>query len=146
MGIGGAKVALNVNPTFPKDTTTIEGSFKVTSKSDLLITNMKVEFEEDYETGTGDNKTSKTYTWGTQEFKEQWNIKAGEEKEFSFSFPISRPLSQNQEMAEKGGVVGGLGKLASFASGEKSKYFVNVVVDAKGVALDASDKKQVKFA
>lgn len=146
LGVGGAKVVLQVENTMPKDTSQIKGSFVVSSKMDLEIVSMKVEFEEEYETGTGDQKKKKSFTWGHQEFTSTWFIKAGEEKSFPFEFTISRPLSQNQEMAEKGGMLGGLGKVAAFASGEKSTYFVNASIDAKGVGLDPSDRRKVTFS
>jgi hypothetical protein len=146
LGIGGAKVVLQVEKTMPKDSSQIKGSFVVSSKMDLVITTMKVEFEEDYESGTGDQKKKKTFTWGQQDFTTAWSIKAGEEKSFPFEFNISRPLSQNQEMAEKGGMLGGIGKVAAFASGEKSTYYVKASIDAKGVGLDPSDRQKVSFS
>jgi hypothetical protein len=146
LGIGGAKVVLQVEKTMPKDSSQIKGSFVVSSKMDLVITTMKVEFEEDYESGTGDQKKKKTFTWGQQDYTAAWSIKAGEEKSFPFEFTISRPLSQNQEMAEKGGMLGGIGKVAAFASGEKSTYYVKASIDAKGVGLDPSDRQKVSFS
>jgi hypothetical protein len=49
-------------------------------------------------------------------------------------------------LAEKGGVMGGLGKLGSFASGEKSEFSITATVDVKGATFDPNDIIQVKKA
>jgi hypothetical protein len=59
--------------------------------------------------------------------------------------PFSLLKSENDQLKEKGGVLGTLGKVGAFASNEKSKYFVNAEVDVKSAALDPSDKKEIRL-
>jgi hypothetical protein len=48
-------------------------------------------------------------------------------------------------MAGKGGIVGGIGKAATFLGNEKSEYFIEATVDVKGAVLDPSSKVAVAF-
>jgi sporulation-control protein spo0M len=144
-GIGGAKVQLTTPNSLAKDAKTTNGSFTITTKSEVTITKMEVIFEEKYTKGSGDNKTVKEFEWGKTEWNETFVLKAGETKTVDFTLSFDRPLSSTQAMADKGGVVGGIGKAASFLSSEKSEYFVKVDLDVKGAVLDPSDSVQVSF-
>ena len=53
-------------------------------------------------------------------------------------------LSSTQSLAEKGGMLGAIGKVASFASSEKSVYQIRAVADLDGVAIDPNDTKSIR--
>lgn len=145
LGIGGVKVSLQVPGQVAKDAGTVEGKIILTTKSEQEIVSFKVKMVEEYTTGRGDDKKTKEYELGTTTGTCGFTLKPGETKELTFSLPFSIIKSSNDELKEKGGAMGALGKLGSFADNEKSKYFVDADVDVKSAALDPSDKKEIKF-
>ncbi len=146
LGIGGVKVRLNIPGEVPKqDEGEIEGKIVLTTKSEQEIVNMVVKVVEEYSTGRGDNQSSSDIELGEIEIDGGFAIKPGETKEVPFTVPYRLVKSSNDELKEKGGALGALGKVSAFASGEKSKYFVEADVDVKSAALDPSDKQMIKL-
>ena len=123
---------------FSGNDSSIKGKVNVTGKSDQEIVKVEYKLEETYSTGRGDDKSSKNYTLGKME-QAGFSIKAGEVKTLEFELPFKLLKSSNNELAEKGGVMGGLGKLGKLASAEKSTYKLWCTVDVKGASLDPND-------
>lgn len=144
LGIGGVKVELQVPGQIAKDSGIIEGKIFLTTKSEQEVISFKVKMLEEYTTGRGDEKKTKEFELGVFKAPAGFVIKPGDSKELSFSLPFSLVKSNNDELKEKGGALGTLGKMAAFASNEKSKYFVDATVDVKSAALDPSDKKEIR--
>lgn len=143
LGIGTVSVKVNGPAGFNVSDPEITGSVVVTGKSDQIIESVKIEFEEQYTTGTGDNKETKEIKLGEKTLP-GFEIKTGEVKTIEFSVPFTYSKSSNEQMAEKGGVIGGLGKIGSFVGGEKSTFQITATVDVKGAALDPNDVVEVK--
>jgi len=143
LGIGTVKVTATVPPAFSVDDSHINGTVELLAKSDQVVESVEVKFDEKWSTGRGDSKTEKTFTLGTQKFP-GFTMKAGETKKIDYSVPFSYSKSGNDRMAEKGGVVGGLGKLSKFADGEKSTFNIIATCDVKGATFDPNDVKEVK--
>jgi hypothetical protein len=142
-GAGTVKVTLNAPATFNTNDGVIEGSVHLEAKSDQTILSLKIELKEEYTTGRGDEKKTKTFEIGEVKL-EGFDMKQGETKDVPFKLSYSYAKSDNEAMAEKGGVMGGLGKLGSFASGEKSEFKLWATADVKGAALDPNDLKELK--
>jgi len=145
LGIGGVKVSLQVPGQGSKSAGTVDGKITLTTKSEQEVVAVKVKLIEEYTTGRGDTKKTKEFTLGEVNVSGGFNIKPGESKELSFNLPFTILKSNNDELKEKGGALGALGKVSSFASGEKSEYFVVAEADVKSAALDPSDKKAIKL-
>ncbi|MFH0895182.1 MAG: sporulation protein [Bacteroidota bacterium] len=145
LGIGGVNVSLQVPGQVAKDSGVVEGKITLTSKSEQEIVSYTVKMLEEYTTGRGDEKETKELELGKIKIPESFIIKPGETKELTFSLPFALIKSNNDELKEKGGALGTLGKLGSFANNEKSKYFVDADVDVKSAALDPSDKKEIRI-
>jgi hypothetical protein len=142
-GVGTVKVTLNAPATFNTNDGVIEGSIHLEAKSDQTVLSLKVELKEEYTTGRGDDKTTKTFEIGEVKLA-GFDMKSGEVKDVAFTLPYSYAKSDNEAMAEKGGVMGGLGKLGSMASGEKSEFRLWVTCDVKGATFDPNDVKLLK--
>jgi hypothetical protein len=142
-GAGTVKVTLNAPATFNTNDGVIEGSVHLEAKSDQTILSLKIELKEEYTTGRGDEKKTKTFEIGEVKLA-GFDMKQGETKDVPFKLSYSYAKSDNEAMAEKGGVMGGLGKLGSFASGEKSEFKLWATADVKGAALDPNDLKELK--
>lgn len=146
LGIGGVKVRLDIPAEVPKeDSGEIAGKIILTTKSEQEIVDLTVKMLEEYTTGRGDNESTQDIELGEIEIDGGFTIKPGETKAIDFVVPYTLVKSNNDELKEQGGMMGKLGKVAAFASGEKSKYFIEADVDVKSAALDPSDKQQVKL-
>jgi sporulation-control protein spo0M len=145
LGIGTASLEVLVPAHFSKSASDITGKVVLTAKSDQKVKSIKVKLVELYTSGQGENKTTKEYVLGEMPVGQAFDIKADEQKEIEFTLPFSLKLSSTQAMAEKGGVLGAIGKAASFAASEKSIYQVRAVADLDGVAIDPNDTKSVRL-
>ena len=145
VGIGGVKVELSIPEQTTKADATLTGKLMLTSKSEQEIKEVEIKMIEEYTTGRGDDKETKELTLGKIKITEAMTIKEGETKEIPFSLPYSIIKSNNDELKEKGGALGSIGKLGSFAKNEKSEYFIEAEVDVLSAALDPSDKKKIKL-
>lgn len=145
LGIGGVNVELRAPGQAAKADGQISGSVVLTTKSDQEIVSIKVKVLEVYTTGRGDDKKEKTYTLGEVDLPAGFAIKTGETKEIPYTVPFKILKSDNDELKEKGGAMGAIGKLGAFANAEKSEYFVEAEADVKAAALDPSDKKAIKL-
>ena len=143
--IGGVKIAIQAPGQASKTEGKVEGKLILTSKSDQEVVSISVKIFEEFTTGRGDDKKTSKYELGIVKITPGFTIKAGETKAVDFSLPFSVLKSSNDELKEKGGAMGAIGKLGAFASNEKSEYFVEADVDVKSAALDPSDKKQIKL-
>lgn len=143
LGIGTVKVTLNAPGTFKTEDGKIDGSLNLVAKSDQVVESLVIRLDEEFTTGRGDDKKTKTYEIGKVKLP-GFEMKAGETKDVPFSLAFSYAKTSNEELAEKGGVMGGLGKLGSFASGEKSEFKIVATCDVKGASLDPNDIKTIK--
>jgi hypothetical protein len=143
LGIGTVKVTATVPGSFSVDDSSIAGNVELLAKSDQEVVGVEVKFQEKWSTGRGEDKTEKTFDLGSQKFP-GFTMKAGETKKLDYTVPFHYSKSSNDRMAEKGGVVGGLGKLSKFADAEKSTFHIVATCDVKGATFDPNDVKEVK--
>lgn len=143
LGIGTVKVTLQIPGTMNTDEGKIEGTIHLEAKSDQIIESLEVELKETFTTGRGDDKTEKKFSIGTVKLP-GFEMKEGDVKDVPFTLTYTYAKTSNESMAEKGGVMGGLGKMASFASNEKSTFEMIATCDVKGASLDPNDIKEIK--
>lgn len=145
LGIGGVKVGLTVPGQVEKSKGQIEGNVTLSAKSDQEVTELTVNLTESYSTGRGDEKVTKDYEIGKVNLSAPFQMKAGEVKEVPFVLPFKILKSDADELKEKGGALGMIGKAGAFANAEKSTYKVKAEADVKGTALDPSDEKDIRL-
>ena len=145
LGIGGVKVELQIPGQLTKDSGVLNGKILLTSKSEQQVMSYKIKMIEEYTTGRGDQKKTKTFELGNASKPLDIVVMPGETKEVEFELPFNVLKSDNDRLKEMGGALGALGKLASFAGNEKSEFFVVADIDVKAAALDPSDKKEFRF-
>jgi hypothetical protein len=144
LGIGTVSVKLNVPGHATVESGKIAGTLVITGKSAQQIKSIKIKLDEEYTTGRGDDKKTQTFTLGIWNDNNAFDIAEGEVKNVAFEMPFEMQKSSNDKLAEKGGVLGGLGKLGNFADNAKSAYKVNAEVDVVGAKLDPSDSCEIK--
>jgi len=144
LGIGGVSVKLQVPGQVANDAN-VDGKLILTTKNGQEIVDIQLKVVEEFTTGRGDDKKTKSFDLGTITLPEKFSIKPGETKEIPFSLPFNIVKSNTAELAEKGGALGAIGKLGKFASNEQSEYFVKADVDVAAAALDPSDKAGIRI-
>ena len=145
LGIGTVSVKVTGPASFSADGTELKGTVVVTGKSDQIIEHVEVVLEEKFTTGRGDDAKTQEFKLGVVKLG-GFNIKAGETKTVEYVLPYSYAKTSNEQLADKGGVMGGLGKLGSMASGEKSEFTIIATVDVKGATFDPNDIIKIKKA
>lgn len=144
-GIGGVKVELRIPAQVSKEAGSVNGTVVLTTKSVQEVLTITVKMMEEHTTGRGDDKKEKEYELGIVDVPANFTINPGDVKEFQFTLPFQLLRSNADELKEKGGALGALGKAAAFANNEKSRYFVDAEADVKSAALDPSDEKDIKL-
>lgn len=145
LGIGTIKMELDMQPTIDLESRLLTGKLRVTGKSDQAIKDIELSFDETFSTGKSDDKSSSKLNWGKTSIA-GFDIKKEEVKEIEFELPFTYAKSSNEAMADKGGLVGGLGKVGSFLDGEKQKYEITATANVKGVTLPPLVSKELKKA
>lgn len=143
-GIGGVKLELQVNPAYSKKEGLIQGKVNVTTKSPQTIKEIKLKLEEVWQTGRGEQKTSKTFELGTSSIP-GFSIQPGESKLIDFTLPFHTLKSEADRLKEKGGFVGSLGKLEAFTNAEKSSYSLIASAETQGTAFSPNDVKSIQL-
>ncbi|HUM53339.1 MAG TPA: sporulation protein [Chitinophagales bacterium] len=145
LGIGTISVKINAPGQLNAADGKLKGSLFLTAKSDQKVKKMEVKLEEEQTTGRGDNKKIQTYTIGSWNDNSMFEMKTGETKTVEFEFPVQVYKSSTDQLAEKGGMLGGLGKMAKFADDTRSEFKVCAIVDVDGAKLDPSDSCNINI-
>ncbi len=144
LGIVGVKVEMQVDDTFSKTGSVIQGKVIITSKSDQQILAVKVSFEETWKIGKGESETVKNFDLGEWMSEQEFSIKAGQTKEFPFTMNYSMIKSENDRMAESSSVGKALGGIGKMLDGEQSVFKLIAMADVKGAAFDPNCVKVMK--
>jgi hypothetical protein len=144
-GAGTVKIQLTVPPSVSKAGLQVPGKITLNALSDQHVIDVTVKLEESWETGRGQEKQTKTFELGKTTTAKEFDMKQGEERVFEFVLPFELIKSNADELKEKGGALGVLGKAAAFANAEKSRYRVIAEADVKGAAFDPSDQKDIEL-
>jgi hypothetical protein len=138
--IGGVTVKLkDVNPLISKSKNTITGQAILTTGSDKTVLKMEYKFVLKKTTGSGEDKKTDEFVIGYTEAAEPFEIKKGETK--TIDFTINYALEKT--LADMGGVLGTVGKVANWLSTDKLEYFVICLCDVKGAAFDPNAELKV---
>jgi RecA-family ATPase len=129
-----------------KDGDSFSGKVTLTADKDQLIDYLVVKLTEDWTTGRGENKQTKTFVLGEISIKENFPIKAGETQAYNFTCEYERLRSENDRLKDGGSVSKTLGKLGSMMDNEKSDFEVYVSMDIKGVFNTPSERIKVQLS
>ena len=142
-GIGTITVKIEAPATFKTEEGIIKGAVNLTAKSDQVLEYVEIELKEDWTEGRGDDKTEKTFSIGKVKLP-GFEMKSGETKSLPFELAFTYSKSSNEDLAGKGGMLGGLGKMAQFATNEKSSFSLVATADVKGATFDPNDIFEIK--
>lgn len=144
-GIGGVDVTLNVPAQVAKASSVIDGQITLLAKSDQHVLSIEVKLMEDFSTGRGEEEETREFELGSLTLSDPFDIKAGETRTVPFRLPFQILKSNADELKDKGGALGALGKVSAFANAEKSAFTVKVEVDVKDTGFDPSASKEIKL-
>lgn len=144
-GIGTLDVKVQGPAEFSASTTKLDGTVYITAKSEQQVLSITVELREEFRTGRDDDKKEQRFVLGSQRFGEQFTMKEGETRTLPFSLPVAFRKSANAQLQDRGGLMGGIGKLGAWAADEKSTYKLHCEVDVKGTSLDPSGEQDLKL-
>ncbi len=142
-GAGTVKVELSVPPGVPKASMQLPGRVSLKAESAQHVVAVTVVLREEWDTGRGAEKQTKTFELGKVQLAQAFDMQAGEERQLDFWLPFRIIQSNADQLKDKGGAVGMLGKAAAFANNEKSRYKVIAEADVKGAAFDPNDIKEI---
>jgi hypothetical protein len=146
LGIGGISVSLNAPGSFTKDSHSYTGEILLKAKSDQHVQSIQIRMKQVTETEQGETKNRKEYIIGEEKLNMAFDMKTGEEKQIPFSVSFSRRTTGNDDLAERGGALGAMGKLGRFVQAEKHYYTVVASVDVKDTGLDPVAVKSLNLA
>jgi hypothetical protein len=144
-GAGTIKVELSAPPQVAKTAGHLPGRIALTALSDQHVLDVTVKLVERWSTGRGEEKTEKEFELGKVTVAQAFDMKQGESRSFEFVLPFQPIKSNADQLMERGGALGMLGKAGAFAAAEKSTYKVSAIADVKGAALDPSDDKNIQL-
>lgn len=135
LNIGGVKVRIEgLNQVIPKDGSQITAKVNFTTKEDKHVNKVTYKFLLKKTTGRGEEKKTKEYVIAQHVLSDPFDLKASETK----TLDLNLDYSLEKTLKDMGGVLGGIGKLAAFASAEQEEYFVVATADVQGAAISPS--------
>lgn len=133
LGIGGAKVKMEIPKEVKRDSGEIKGTLIFSTKDDpKTIKEIEIQLKEVWKVGKDEDAETKVLTLGGIELKDKISVKFGEEKTLNFTLPFKYEKSDNDKLMDSGKVGKGLGKLGKLMDGEKSTFTVEMSGSVEG--------------
>lgn len=146
LGIGTVKVEVDIpNSTVTLSTKEIPGKIILSGKGDQHVNGITIVAREYWtQKELGGKETQKCFELGTMTLNKVFDIKKGETKTFEFVLPIRIAKSAEDQLIEKGGM---LGKIGSLSAGlrQKSKMTLCATADVEGAAFDPNQIVSLNF-
>ena len=152
LNIGGVKILLwKYTEPLSRANPVITGAVLLKTKGDKTVTSLEVkvieEVTEEEEEDGEKKKVTTTNVLGSAKFPDHdaglgypLELKAGADQEQTFTIHVAI----EERLQDRKGVLGGLGKLAAFGSGEKTAYFIVAEAAVKGAAFKTMAKEKLK--
>lgn len=142
LNIGGVKVRFQeVDPRVPRSGAHVYGQVVLTAKSDRHVSALAYRLLMKRTTGRGQDKKTKETILGETVQDVDLDLKAGQKEALDFALPYS----YGRGLKDLGGVLGGVGKLAALATGEKDQFWLIAEADVAGSLFEASARLEVKM-
>ena len=140
--IGGVKLQLqDVPPKVSRAGSNIAGKVVLTTKKDKHVNKLVYKLVRRRTSGRGEEKETEEKVLAQNVVGGPFELKGGDSKVMDLSIP----LALDKELKDMGGVLGGVGKIGAFASGEKDEYLGIAEADVKGAAFNPKAQQRVTF-
>jgi hypothetical protein len=145
MGIEGAKIRLQVLPSYPSGIETINGELEIYSKRPQRILQIEIKLYEIYSHGTKSDKRIDEYLLGTWESDQSIAVDDNKTENVFFKLPY-QPLESNMDkIANKNTLFKGLVSVAKSLKGVKSEYKLEARVTVEGLNWQPFTKTMIRF-
>lgn len=142
LNIGGVKVSfVDVSPTVPKSGNLLVGKVQLKSKTEQHVVGVHYKLFRQRSKGSKEDKETKEQILGETSLPLGKDLQAGE----SLSLDFRLPYTYARDLKDMGGVLGGVGKLAAFTTGEKDEYFLLAEAEVPGTLFEPSAKLKVQM-
>ncbi len=145
LGIEGVKLELILPEEVKQKSGLVEGSVRVSSMDEHLVTEISIVLIERYTRGSKNEKLIDEYELGKIVLEQEVNIPANEAVEIDFQLPFSVVKSDMDEIQDRNIIFGGLIKTAKWMTGVKSEYRIEAEASVAGTALNPFDKKIINI-
>jgi len=145
LGIEGVKMEVIVPDEVNKRAGTVEGEIKFSTMNTQRISYITVKLIESYTQGRRKEKRTQEFVLGEHIIDDAFMIYPEEDVIVEFQLPYQKVQSNMDAAAERGGITGGLAKLAKAAHGAKSEYRIEAEAKVAGTALSPFGRTTVKF-
>lgn len=140
--LGGVKLKLEgVDNNVPKAGTLITGNVQLLAKSEKHVYAVHYKLVRKRSKGRGDDKEDSEDVLGETSAELGLDLQKGETRMLDFALPYKF----SKGVKDMGGVLGGVGKLAAFATGEKDEYYLVAEAEVAGSLFDASNELLVNM-
>ncbi len=145
LGIEGVKMQVIVPDEVSSRTGVVEGEIEFSTMNTQRISHITVKLIESYTQGRRKEKRTQEFVLGETVIDDAFMIYPEEDVVVEFELPYKKVQSNMDAMAERGGISGGLAKLAKTARGAKSEFRIEAEAKVAGTALSPFARTTVKF-
>jgi hypothetical protein len=142
LNIGGVKVRFqDVDPNLSRSDSSVYGEVVLTARSARHVSALAYRLLMKRTSGRRQDKKTKEYVLGETVQEVDLDLKAGQKETLAFEMAYSF----SRKLKDMGGVLGGVGKLAALATGEKDEFLLTAEADVSGSLFEATDQLKVKM-
>jgi len=127
----------------PKSTTIdrhhplVVGKVIIAAKTEDFIEKITIKVEEVWQKkDINDNPVHESFRLGDLEFDVQKNVTEGETFSLDFQMPLRLVKSFDDQLRDKGGIIGAAGKMSSLLKSEKSNFWLDTTVHVKSASFE----------
>jgi len=145
LGIEGVKMQVIVPDEVSSRTGVVEGEIEFSTMNTQRISIITVKLIESYTQGRRKDKRTQEFVLGETLIDDAFMIYPEENVVVEFELPYKKVQSNMDAIADRGGITGGLAKLAKTARGARSEYRIEAEAKVAGTALSPFARTTVNF-
>ena len=145
LGIEGVKMQVIVPDEVNSRAGKVEGEIEFSTMNTQRISTITVKLIESYTQGRRKEKRTQEFVLGETLIDDAFMIYPEENVIVEFGLPYKKVQSNMDAIADRGGITGGLAKLAKNVRGAKSEYRIEAEAKVAGTALSPFARTTVKF-
>jgi len=145
LGIEGVKMQVILPEEINNRAGIVEGEVLFSTMNTQRISFITVKLIERYTHGRRKEKRAEEFVLGEITIDDAFMIYPEEDVVVEFELPFSKVKSNIDAAVDRGGLVGGLARVAKAAHGAKSEYRIEATAKVAGTGLSPFDKAVVNF-
>ncbi|NJM52847.1 MAG: hypothetical protein HC846_05305 [Blastocatellia bacterium] len=136
-GYGILDIELQCPTTIDRHRPIVAGKLLITAKQDEFVEAIQMKISEVWQKKDLNNEpVHKEFQLGIYEFDVQRSVKTGEVLSYNFNIPLTLVKSMDDQMRDKGSLIGALGKMSSMLKSEKSNFWFSTIVHVKSASFE----------